>query len=108
MAVGAAGVAVPTAAVVMFVGADARFVAANVNGPPKKPSVVFFKAKVVGLAALVKVQAICAAGKTLAAGIVSNWPTSPPKLAGLPVTAEFASVQLAEEILKEPLVFSET
>lgn len=38
---------------------------------------------------------ICAAAKIFAAGIVSTLPASVPKLAGLPVTAELASVQLA-------------
>jgi hypothetical protein len=45
--------------------------------------------------ALVKVQVICAAGKTLAAGIFSNCPVSVPNEAGFPVTAELASVQAA-------------
>ena len=68
---------------------------------------VFCKLTVAGFAALVKVQVICAAGKTLAAGIVSNNPLSPPKLAGLPVTAEFASVHDAVVNVNVALEFSE-
>ena len=52
-------------------------------------------ATVGAITALVKVQVICAAGKTLAAGMVMSKPLSVPKLAGLPVTAELASVQVA-------------
>lgn len=59
------------------------------------------------LPALVKTQVIWAAGNTLAAGMVSNWPTKVPKLPLLPVTAEFVSVQLALAMLKSVLVFSE-
>ncbi len=50
--------------------------------------------------ALVNVQEICAAGSTLAAGIVSSKPVKFPKLAGLPVTAALASVQVAPVKLK--------
>ena len=47
------------------------------------------------MTALVNLQVICAAGRTLAAGIVISRPVRVPKLAGLPVTAELASVQVA-------------
>lgn len=50
---------------------------------------------------------ICAAGNTLAAGIAINKPVNVPKLAGLPVTAELASVQLALAIVKNEFVPSE-
>ena len=49
---------------------------------------------------LTKVQVICAAGSKLAAGMVNNNPVSEPKLAGFPVTAALASVQLALAIVK--------
>jgi hypothetical protein len=107
MAVGRNGVAVFKAVVVMLGGADARFVAVNANGPPTAPRVIFFKAKVVGLAALVKTQVICAAGTTFAAGMVSNWPTKLPKVPVFPVTAEFASVQLALVRLNRAFAFSD-
>jgi hypothetical protein len=57
---------------------------------------------------LVNVQLICAAGKTLAAGTAINNPVNVPKLLGLPVTTEFASVQLAPAIVKNGLLLSET
>ena len=50
--------------------------------------------------ALVKVQVIWAAGSTFAAGIVNKSPVTLPKLAGLPVTAELASVQVAPDSVK--------
>ena len=53
MARGAAGVAVLAATVVMLAGAEAKFVAVNVNGPPKAPDVIFCKANVAGFGALV-------------------------------------------------------
>jgi len=52
-------------------------------------------------------QVICAAGKTLAAGIESSCPISVPNVAGLPVTAEFASVQLAPVRVKYELAPSD-
>jgi len=57
--------------------------------------------------ALVKVQVICAAGRTLAAGIASNCPVNVPKVPLLPVTAELASVQLALVSENEGFAFSE-
>ncbi len=104
---GAAGVAAPIAVVVILAGALAKFVAVNVNGPPNDAWVIFWSAKVVGLGLLVKVQVIWAAGKTFAAGMASNCPVRVPKLAGLPVTAAFASVQLAPLNVKELFALSE-
>ena len=46
------------------------------------------------------VHEICAAAATLAAGMVSTLPARFPKVAGLLVTAEFASVQLAVVAVK--------
>ena len=56
---------------------------------------------------MVNLQVICAAGKTFAAGMAINCPVSVPKLAGLPVTAALASLQLAPEIVKKELAPSE-
>ena len=95
IAVGDAGVGVLTAAVVIAAGTDVRLVAVKLNVPTAKPVVIFWMATVGVMTALVKVQVICAAGKTLAAGMVINRPLNVPKLAGLPVTAELASVQVA-------------
>lgn len=84
-------------------GVSARLVAVNVKGPPAEPNVVFCNAIVAAvgvLTVLVMVQVIFAAAKTLAAGMVSTLPTSPPKLAGLPVIAELASVQVAAVAVK--------
>ena len=52
------------------------------------------------LAVLVRLQVICAAARTLAAGMVTVVPANVPKLAGLPVTAALASVQLADVRVK--------
>jgi ribosomal protein S28E/S33 len=89
-------------AVVIATGAVARFVAENVKAPPAEPSVVFCTATVAAFtfSALVIVQVICAAAKTLAAGIVSTLPASVPKLAGLPVIAAFASEHDAADAAK--------
>ena len=90
-------------AVVMAAGFDVRFVAVNVNGPPAAPNVIFWTATVATLAvltALVMVHRICAAARTLAAGIVNTLPASEPKLAGFPVIAEFTSAQVAAVALK--------
>ena len=57
-------------------------------------------ATVAGLAVLVMMQLICAAGSTFTAGTVNTLPTSPPKLAGLPVKLALASVQVADVALK--------
>jgi hypothetical protein len=83
--------------------AKLRLVAVKVKGPPAEPSVVFWMATVAAfgvLTVLVKVQVIWAAATTLAAGMVSTLPTNAPKLAGLLVMAEFASVQLAVVAVK--------
>ena len=56
---------------------------------------------------MVKMQLICAAGNTLAAGIAINKPVRVPKLPELPVNAELASVQLALAIVKNEFVPSE-
>lgn len=48
---------------------------------------------------MVKIQLICAAGRTFAGKTVSTFPTSPPKLAGLSVKAALASVQVAEVVV---------
>jgi hypothetical protein len=88
---------------VMEAGFDARFVAVNVNGPPAAPKVIFCTATVATEAvftALVIVQVILAAAKTLAAGMVSTLPARDPKLAGFPVMAEFASVHVAAVAVK--------
>lgn len=95
MAVAVVGVGVAAAVVVILAGAEARLPTVKANGPPATVSVDFFTATVAGFAALVKVQVICAAGKTLAAGIVSSRPTRLPNEGGLPVMAALASVQLA-------------
>lgn len=107
MAVGAAGVAVATAAVVMAGGTADRLVAVKLNVPAAKPVVIFWMATVGIIAALVKVQVIWAAGKTLAAGMVSKRPLSVPKLAGFPVTPELASVQVAVVKVNDGLAPSE-
>ncbi len=51
--VGAAGVGVLGAVVEILAGVEAKFVTVKINGPPKEPAVVFCKAKVGGLGALV-------------------------------------------------------
>jgi len=56
--------------------------------------------------ALVKVQVICAAGNTLAAGTVMAEPATVPKLPTFPVTAELASVQVALVNVKVELTVS--
>ena len=80
-------------------GTEVKLVALKVKGPPAAPVVVFWMATVAVPAVftvLVKMQLIWAAAKTLAAGMVSTLPASVPKLAGFPVMAELASVQVAE------------
>lgn len=94
------------ATVVMFVGLDAKFVAMNVNGPPKEPVVIFCKANVAGLGALVKVQMIFEKSFRLVAGTVITLPTKVPKLAGFPVVPEFVSVQAPLESVKLALTAS--
>ena len=97
---GAAGAAVAAAVVVISAGAAAKLLTAKVNGPPKPPVVIFCTATAAGFAALVKVQVILAAGKTLPAAMVRTLPLKVPKLAGFAVIAELASVQVALEIVK--------
>ena len=98
-ATGATGAAVAAAVVVIEAGAAARLFTAKVKGPPKPPVVIFCTATVAGFAALVKVQVILAAGKTVAAGMVRTCPLNVPKLAGFPVIEALASVQVAVEIV---------
>ena len=105
-AVGVVGAAAPMLAVVIAAGAAARFETEKLNGPPSPPVVIFWTATVAGLALLVIVQLICAAGKTLATGTVKTFPDKLPKLAGLPVKLEFASEQIAEVALKLELIAS--
>lgn len=93
----------PTVAVVMAAGTAFKLVAVKVKGPPAAPRVIFCTATVAAVAVLnvlVKVQVICAAANTLAAGMVSTLPAKLPKLAAFPVTAEFASVQVALDAVK--------
>ena len=52
------------------------------------------------LTALVRVQLIFAAARTLAAGMVITLPANVPKLAGLPVMAALASVQVTAVAVK--------
>ena len=61
---------------------------------------------VAGTAVLVIVQLIWALGKTLAAGTVNTPAARLPKLAGLPVKPEFASVQVADVAVKLELAAS--
>ena len=96
---GPTGAAVPAAVVVIEAGTVAKLLAAKVNGPPKPPVVIFCTATVAAIAALVKVQVIFAAGKTLAAGMVRACPLNVPKLAGFPVIEALASVQVAVVIV---------
>lgn len=100
MAVGAAGVGVLAATVVMLPGVEAKFVTVNVNGPPKEPAVVFCNANVGGFGALLNVQTIFANGFRLTTGTVMTLPASVPKLAGLPVVPELVSVQLPLDNVK--------
>ena len=96
------------AVVVIAAGAAAKLLTAKVNGPPKPPVVIFCTATVAGFAALVKVQVILAAGKTLPAAIVRTLPLKVPKLAGFAVIDELASTQVALETVKLALAASVT
>jgi hypothetical protein len=96
IAVGATGAGVPAVVVLIAAGAEARLTTVKLNGPPGEPVVVFRMATVAGIAVLVMVQVICAAGSTLAAGTVMTVPVSAPKLAGLPVTTALASLHVAD------------
>lgn len=104
--VGATGAAVPAVEVVIVAGAVARFETAKLNGPPSPPVVIFCTVTVAGLAVLVIVQLICAAGKTFMAGTVNTPLARLPKLAGLPVKLELASVQDAAVAVKLALAAS--
>ena len=99
LATGTAGAAVAAAIVVIEAGAAARLLTAKVNGPPKLPVVIFCTATLAAFAALVNVQVILAAGKTLAAGMVRTRPLNVPKLGGFPVIAILASAQVAVVIV---------
>jgi hypothetical protein len=90
----------------MLAGAETRFVALNVNGPPNEPIVIFCNASVGGFGALPKVQIILAKGFRLITGTVITLPASVPKLAGLPVVPELVSVQLPLDRLKLALAAS--
>ena len=96
------GDGVPAEEVVIAGGVVAKFVDVKVKGPPAEPVVVFCTATVAAatFTELVKVQVIWAAATTLAAGMVSTLLASVPKLAGFPVTAALASVQLAALAVK--------
>jgi hypothetical protein len=106
MGVGLTGAAVAAAVVVMLAGGAARFVAVNVKGPPKAPTVVFCNASVGGLGAFVNVQTILAKGTRFAVGMVMTLPAKLPKLAGLPEVAELVSVQVPLDKLKFVLAAS--
>ena len=87
----------------MAAGVEARLVDVNVKAPPAEPNVVFCSATVAAVAVLnvlVKVQLIWAAATTLAAGMVITFPANVPKLAGFPVTAALASLQVTAEAVK--------
>ena len=107
IAIGATGAAVPTAAVVIPAGAEERFVAVKVNGPPNEPVVIFWIATVGSFAALVKVQVNLAKVFRFATGIVSTLPAREPKaVAGLPEVAELVSRHDADESVKLVLAAS--
>ena len=101
--------AVPLPVVLMAAGAPVP-VACKVNwsdaATRPAPPMAFCRLIVGGLAVLVKVQMICAAATTLATGMVSVLPLRVPKLAGFPVRAELASVQLAAVTVKVGLAVS--
>lgn len=103
---GAAGVAVAAAVVVMLAGLDARFVAVKVNGPPNEPDVIFCSVSVAGFGALVNVQMIFAKSFKLVAGTVMVLPDNVPKLAGLPDVPELVSVQVP--LLRLKLVLADS
>ena len=108
MAGGAGGAGVAVAVVVIAAGADARFATEKLNGPPLVFDVVLRMATVAGFAVLVNVQMIWAAGRTFAAATVSTFAARLPKLAGLPVKLEFASLHVADVALKLVLTPSVT
>lgn len=94
------------AVVVMLGNTPAKFVAVNVNGPPKDPAVIFCKASVGGFGALVKVQTIFENSFRFTAGTVMVLPANAPKLAGLPVVPAFVSVQAPLDKVKLVLAAS--
>ena len=99
--------AVATAIVVMFAGFEARFMAVNVNGPPKEPVVTFCNVSVAGLGTLVKVQTILAKDFKLVAGTVMTLPATVPKVPdGLPELLKLVSVQVPVDRLKLVLAAS--
>lgn len=100
IAVGAAGAGVAAVVVVIAAGATAKFETEKTNGPPLVLEVVLRMATVAGLAVLVKLHWSWAPGKTLAAGMVNTPAANVPKLVGLPVKLELASLQVAEVKLK--------
>ncbi len=100
MAVGAAGAGVPAVEVVIAAGAAAKLATEKLNAPPGAPVVIFCTATVAGLAVLVMMQFICAAGSTFTAGTVNTLPANEPKLAGFVVKLALASVQVADVALK--------
>ncbi len=100
---GVVGVGEFAANVVIDAGVDRRLVEVNVNAPPAEPNVVLRTATVAVLAvvtAFVSTQVMFAPARILAAGIVIVLVASVPKLAGFPVMAELASVQLTDDAVK--------
>jgi hypothetical protein len=97
---------VPTALVEIDDGADAKFVAVNVNGPPVEPAVIFCSVKVGNFGVFVKVQIIFAKGFKLIVGRVTTLPARDPKLAGFPDVAALLSKQVAVDKLKLLLAVS--
>jgi hypothetical protein len=100
IAVGEDGAGDPATVVEIAEGMEARFETEKLNGPPAAPVVVFRSETVAGIAVLVIVQTMRAAGSTLAAGTVSTLPASVPKLAGLPVKLALVSLQTAAVVVK--------
>lgn len=90
----------------MFVKTPDKFVALNVNGPPKAPDVIFCNDSVAGLGVLVKVHIIFEKSFKLMAGTVMMFPARVPKLAGLPVVPELVSVQVPLDKVKLVLAAS--
>lgn len=90
----------------MLANPAAKFVAANVNGPPNDPVVIFCKASVGGFGALLNVQIIFENSFKFTAGTVMVLPAKVPKLAGLPVVPAFVSVQAPLDKVKLVLAAS--
>lgn len=104
--VGAAGAGVAAAVVVMAAGAAARLATEKLKGPPATLVETFCTTTVAGMGVLVRTQVMRAACLTLEAGTVSTLPLKLPKLAGLPVKLELASVQDAAVAVKRAFTFS--